>query len=116
MVNWLDEVLTVLKLGDHINLMGLSFGGWITSQYALHSPHRLHKVVLAAPVATVLPLPSEWAWRGILSAIPNRSVMKSVMVDWAFQELVRKQDDASRKIVDDIIDDACAHGVKMLQI
>ena len=106
LVGWLDEVLNVLELSDDINLMGLSFGGWITSQYAIRFPHRLRKIVLAAPVATVLPLPFEWAWRGILSAIPNRYVMKKVMVAWAFQDLVRKEDEVSRETVETIIDDA----------
>ncbi|GAK58149.1 alpha/beta hydrolase fold protein [Candidatus Vecturithrix granuli] len=106
LVAWLDEVITVLELGDHISLMGLSFGGWITSQYALNFPHRLHKIVMIAPVATVLPIPFEWAWRGIFSAMPGRSMMKKFMVDWAFQDLVRKQDDVSRKAVEDILNDA----------
>ncbi len=106
LVNWLDELFIVLNLGDQINLMGLSFGGWITNQYALHFPQRLHKIVLAAPVATVFPLPGEWVWRGILSATGSRYVMKKVMINWAFQDLARKQDNASRKAVEEIIDDA----------
>jgi pimeloyl-ACP methyl ester carboxylesterase len=106
MVHWLDELFTVLNLGDQINMMGLSFGGWITSQYALQFPHRLHKIVLAAPIATVLPIPSEWAWRGILSATGSRFIMKKVMLDWACQDVACKKDEVSRKIVKEIIDDA----------
>ncbi|GAH54730.1 unnamed protein product, partial [marine sediment metagenome] len=29
-VNWLDELFSILELGDNINLMGLSYGGWLT--------------------------------------------------------------------------------------
>jgi pimeloyl-ACP methyl ester carboxylesterase len=55
-VGWLDELFTALKLGDNINIMGLSYGGWIAAQYALRLPERLNKIVLLAPVCTVLPL------------------------------------------------------------
>ena len=65
LVDWLDDLFTQLELGDSINLMGLSYGGWLTSQYALNHPERLRKIVLLAPVATVHQLPGEWAWRAI---------------------------------------------------
>jgi len=106
LVNWLDELFSALELGDSINLMGLSYGGWLTSQYALHFPNRLDKIVLLAPAATIFPFPGEWAWRGILSAIPHRYFMKKMMVDWAFEDLVHKRDEVSRKMVEEIIDDA----------
>jgi pimeloyl-ACP methyl ester carboxylesterase len=52
-VNWLDELFNVLELGDGINLMGMSYGSWMASQYALVHPERLRKIVLLAPAATV---------------------------------------------------------------
>ena len=54
-VNWLDELFGALELGNNINIVGLSYGGWITTQYALRLPERLNKIVLLAPVCTVLP-------------------------------------------------------------
>jgi pimeloyl-ACP methyl ester carboxylesterase len=103
---WLDELFSVLEPGNKINLMGLSYGGWLASQYALHSPERLHKVVLIAPAATIFHLPGEWAWRGILSAIPSKIIMKKVMINWACKDLVRKGDEASRIIINDMMNDA----------
>lgn len=103
-VNWLDELFSALELGNNINLMGLSYGGWLTSQYALHFPERLDKIVLLAPAATILPLPGEWAWRGILAIIPHRYFLKS-MTYWLFEDLVQK-DEASRILVEDMLDDA----------
>ena len=103
---WLDELFGVLKLENNINLMGLSYGGWLASQYALHSPERLQKVVLIAPAATIFDLPGEWAWRGILSAIPIKIIMKKVMINWAFKDLVEKGDEASQIVINDIMDDA----------
>ena len=41
--NWLDELFSVLELGNNINLMGLAYGGWITIQYALRLPERLNE-------------------------------------------------------------------------
>jgi pimeloyl-ACP methyl ester carboxylesterase len=52
-VRWLDELFTALELGDQINLMGLSYGSWLTHQYALHFPTRLRKIVMLAHPALV---------------------------------------------------------------
>jgi pimeloyl-ACP methyl ester carboxylesterase len=52
-VRWLDELFTALSLGDQINLMGLSYGSWLTHQYALHFPARLRKIAMLAHPAIV---------------------------------------------------------------
>lgn len=106
MINWLDELFTTLDLGDSINLMGLSYGGWLTSQYTLAHPNRLNKVIWLAPVATIYDIPGEWALRGILSAIPHRYFMKKFMVDWLFEDLYQRNDESSTKQLDKIVDDA----------
>ena len=103
---WLDELFSVLEPGKKINLMGLSYGGWLASQYALHAPERLNKAVLLAPAATIFDLPGEWAWRGILSAIPIKIIMKKVMIDWMFKDLAAKGDEASQTVIDDMMNDA----------
>jgi pimeloyl-ACP methyl ester carboxylesterase len=105
-VSWLDEVFTGLGLEDNINLMGYSYGGWISSQYVLAHPERIHKMVLLAPAATIFPLPGEWAWRGILSAMPHRYFMKKLLVDWMFEDLVKRKDADSREKLNSLIDDA----------
>ncbi|MGB2957991.1 MAG: alpha/beta hydrolase [Bacteroidota bacterium] len=106
MMNWLDELFTALDLGDSINLMGLSFGGWLTSQYTLNYPNRLNKTVWLAPVATLFEIPGEWAWRGILSALPHRYFMNKFMVEWLFEDLSKNNDESSLKQVDELVDDA----------
>jgi pimeloyl-ACP methyl ester carboxylesterase len=106
MVHWLDELFTALQLGNQIHLMGLSFGGWLTSQYGLRFPHRLSKIVLVAPAATVLPFSKSWVWRALLSAMPGNYFMKKYMVNWAFQDLARKTDASSRNWLKTMLQDA----------
>ncbi len=105
MMNWLNELFLALDL-ERVNLMGLSFGGWLTSQYTLHYPDRLNKAVWIAPSATLFNFPGEWAWRGILSAIPHRYFMKKFMVEWLGEDMLKKKDETSIKQLNDLIDDA----------
>ncbi len=86
--SWLDELFTKLELSNDFNLAGLSYGGWLTTQYALRYPERLNKIVLLAPVATVQPLPLEWAKVAIKAILPHRRFMRQ-MVDWMFPVLIQ---------------------------
>jgi pimeloyl-ACP methyl ester carboxylesterase len=106
MVNWLDELFTALDLGDSINLAGLSFGGWLTSQYTLHHPNRLSKAVWIAPAATLFNFPGQWPLRGILSALPHRYFMKKFMIEWLFEDLLKKNNESSLRQLNELVDDA----------
>lgn len=53
-VNWLNELFNSLNLKNDINLLGFSYGGWLTSIYALAHPERLNKVILISPSSTVM--------------------------------------------------------------
>jgi pimeloyl-ACP methyl ester carboxylesterase len=104
-VSWLDSLFDALELTGGINLMGLSYGAWMTCQYALHKGARLSKAVMLAPPATVFPLPGAWAWYGILALIPHRYFLRN-MTRWMFPDLMGREDEKSQKIVDDLIEDA----------
>jgi pimeloyl-ACP methyl ester carboxylesterase len=52
-VEWLDEVLEALSPGRPVDLMGMSYGGWVAAAYASRRPARLRKVVLLAPGGVV---------------------------------------------------------------
>jgi len=80
-VNWLDELFGALDLGGRINLMGLSYGGWLTSLYVLRHPGRLNRIVLLAPGGVVLPARREFWVRTVLSRLPHRYFAKSY-VSW----------------------------------
>lgn len=98
-VNWLDELFNALELGNQINLMGLSYGGWLTSQYALRFPGRLDKIVLLAPASTVLPLSSEFVRHASIAIVPHRRFTKSAM-SWLMTDWV-KEDSSRQRLFDD---------------
>lgn len=86
---WLDELFDALELGDRINLMGCSYGGSLTAEYAMHSPHRLGKIIMLAPGATVLHLSAQFVIRLTLAAIANRWCLRA-LIRWIFADTVRK--------------------------
>lgn len=89
---WLDELFSGLHLGHNINLMGLSYGGWLSAQYALRHQDRLNKVVLISPAGTVQPIRMQFYVRAIISALPFRNCRMS-LISWLFTDL-RKQDES----------------------
>jgi len=103
-VHWLDELFSALALGDNINLIGLSYGGWLTSQYTLRFPSRLDKIVLLAPAATIVPLGTGFVKHGLLCLVPHRHFVKNMMY-WVLEDLAHK-DEAGRKLVEELADDA----------
>ena len=107
LVEWLDELFTELELGESINLMGLSFGGWLASQYALRHQDRLSGLVMAAPAATIFPLPGAWAWRGIIGALPpHKFFMTHFLTNWMCRDLVKKGDQYSKRMLVNWMNDA----------
>lgn len=95
LVNWLDEVFTALVPERPINLMGMSYGGWLASQYALRFPDRLRKVVLVAPGGTVLRFSPAFFIRVMLLSIPVPGLGRRPLqrtLNWVFQDTVRTGD------------------------
>ena len=90
-VQWLDELFDELGLGDEIHLVGLSYGGWMVSQYVLAHPDRVGKVVLLAPAETVLPLAEGWVRRTIVTVLPHRYFTER-MLNWLMEDLALSSD------------------------
>lgn len=101
-VKWLNELFDALGLENNVNLMGLSYGGWITSQCAFYSPERLNKVVLLAPFATIQSMPLEFLLRMFTSLLPVDYTTKSLMY-WLCEDSIK--DKNKRMLVDEWVND-----------
>jgi pimeloyl-ACP methyl ester carboxylesterase len=89
-IDWLDQLFDALNLGNQINLMGLSYGGWLTSQYTIKHPERLRKVVLIAPAATIIQIKPEFYIRGFLMTILPFRYLKESFFSWLFAEIANR--------------------------
>jgi pimeloyl-ACP methyl ester carboxylesterase len=88
-VSWLDQVFTVLAPATRMNLVGLSYGGWLTAQYALRFPNRLRSIVMIAPGATVLRTSPELFLRSFLLVTGSRSLARAT-IRWLLADLARE--------------------------
>ncbi|MCB0211680.1 MAG: alpha/beta hydrolase [Anaerolineae bacterium] len=52
-MEWLRDLFDALRL-EKAHLVGLSFGGWLAANFALHAPQRVNKIGLLAPGGTLL--------------------------------------------------------------
>jgi pimeloyl-ACP methyl ester carboxylesterase len=102
LITWLHEVLTVINPEGSVNLLGLSYGGWLVSQYALNFPERVHKIVLLDPAATVLPVSYSLIFRALLSVIPLPGFRQQFYY-WLLRDTVQ-----SGKIGQTYVDEAVA--------
>ncbi|PWL39517.1 alpha/beta hydrolase [Flagellimonas aquimarina] len=108
-VHWLNEVFDALNLKNNINLLGFSYGGWITSIYTLAHPERLNKTILISPSSTVF----QPRIRYLIPAIfvhffPFHFFVKK-LVYWERKCLV-KQGELGRAIADQMTEDIVLAG------
>lgn len=102
-VKWLDDLFSALNLGDSLNLLGASYGGWLASQYALHAPDRLNKIVLLAPAGTVLPFRGGYLLRTILlNLVPRRNIYIRFF-KWSFKDLAQQDSQMLEAIADEFL-------------
>ena len=102
-VNWLDDLFNALDLGNTINLLGGSYGGWLASQYALHAPDRLNKVVLVAPAGMVLPFRGAYLIRSIFMNLRPSPKSYYRFFKWAFKDLAQKDGQLLEVIASDFL-------------
>ncbi len=96
---WLDEVRLGLGLGP-VDVLGVSYGGWIAVQYALRFPALVRRAVLLAPAGTTAPIPFGFIWRAILCALPSRTFMRG-FTRWVAPELADRRPEVLEEMVDD---------------
>ncbi len=101
-VAWLDELLGELRL-ESVNLVAHSYGGWISSIYALAHQDRLRKLVLIAPSGTVLRPPIGLIVRALLYYfLPFHFITRRYLY-WYAPDSVREE--KSRKVIDEMIEE-----------
>jgi len=76
-VAWLSELLGALDI-ESTNLVGASFGGWLTLNYALGAPERVNKIALLSPAGGLIPLVKQFYLRGL----PMGFFTRRFLVDW----------------------------------
>lgn len=103
LIRWLDEVLTVLVGTGSCHLAGISYGGWLASEYALRFPQRVHKLVLLAPAETVLPVTVSFIYHALLLVFP-RLTFVARFLNWLLYDTARSGPDG-RALVDQAIAD-----------
>jgi pimeloyl-ACP methyl ester carboxylesterase len=70
---WFVEVLDALGV-ERADYVGMSYGGCVGAQIALAVPHRIRRLVLMAPAATLLPLSSGIMLQGLSMLVwPTRA-------------------------------------------
>ena len=102
-VHWLNEVLDACASGEPVDIVGLSYGGWITAHYALQFPQRLGKIVLLAPAGTVLPFSTEWIVRATPLLFPIRYFTREFMY-WLAEDSINSGLQG-RAVIDEYIDE-----------
>lgn len=88
LVAWMDQLISALEPREQVTLVGMSYGGALAAQYALHFPERLDKLVLLAPGATVLRPPAEFWIRLIGLAIARQKGLPRFF-KWIFSDMAR---------------------------
>jgi len=91
-VAWLTATLDALRL-DRVNLLGMSFGGWLALTYASAAPERVASLALLSP-GGVLPLSKQLSLRGLLAVlVPTRFTVRALMRWLGFARAPRQTDD-----------------------
>ncbi|MFI6867641.1 alpha/beta fold hydrolase [Nocardia sp. NPDC050406] len=79
---WVDEALGELGL-DRVHLLGVSIGGWLATQTAIHRPTRLASVVLLDPAVTFAPVTWKMIVVSLGSAIPGMpDALRQKLLGW----------------------------------
>jgi pimeloyl-ACP methyl ester carboxylesterase len=71
LVTWLRQLFAALDI-ENARVVGLSYGGWLAANLAVHSPDLVNRLVLLCPAATFAPIVLEF-YRGVFSASLLRS-------------------------------------------
>lgn len=71
---WITELLDALGL-EKVNMVGISLGGWLTLNFAIHKPERVTKIALLDPAAAFENMSAAFLWHSFIPIMvhPTRS-------------------------------------------
>ncbi len=85
---WLESVLDELEI-SRTHVLGLSRGGWLALNLALHDPNRLERIVLLSPAGAFIALNSFFsAVAQAVMHVPSRFVSKVALNSWVARSFV----------------------------
>jgi pimeloyl-ACP methyl ester carboxylesterase len=117
LMGWLDGLLDALGLSEGVNLMGFSFGGWLTAEYALHAQDRLAKVVWLSPGGVAVPATWGFIARAMLLMVPSRMTF-GAFLRWLMPDALRLGGDArdhyDRGLDDMVVSARCFSALKFV--
>ena len=97
---WLLEVLDGLSsvVNQPVNMIGHSFGCYLSTCFARKYPERVNKIVLTAPACVVAPISKWWLFQAITFGITSRLVSRGSMVEgalrkWFFSTMIVNYED-----------------------
>jgi len=95
---WLSTTLDGLHL-DRIDLVGMSYGGWLALNFAIAAPERVRRLVLLSPGGGFHPMAGQFSLRGMLMFLfPTRWTVNSFMRWLGFKESPNETD--ARPVLD----------------
>jgi pimeloyl-ACP methyl ester carboxylesterase len=78
-VEWMTALLAALGI-ERSFIVGMSYGGWLTLNFAIAAPERVTKIALLSPASGFLPLVDEFFQRGMrMAATPTRELTDDFM-------------------------------------
>ena len=102
-ITWLHEVTMSLIPEGKTNLIGLSYGGWVASQYVLRFPERISKAIFLDPAFTVLPPTFTLIFRTLLARIPL-PVFRRQLYYWLLRDTVESGDEGRASVNEAVAD------------
>jgi len=99
---WLNELFDSLSLGQNIRIVGYSYGGWVTANYAVSHTERLKRVVLIAPVFSIQPVTKEIIWDMVLGILPCKYTRRHSLYSSWYDLLISGKE--GKQIVDDRVE------------
>jgi pimeloyl-ACP methyl ester carboxylesterase len=95
LIPWFTELLDTLKIARP-SLVGQSYGGWFSLNYAVRVPERVNKLVLLSPAACFLPLNIQHALRGaFMYFFPSRRTVRRFKLWETYSQNIKNSENLS---------------------